>query len=333
MHRVAVVAVPPVTTFDLSIPELILGEAKVGGVPGYDVRVATPEPGSVSSVGGSFGVLITHGLDMLEHADTVIVTGTGARSDADPRVLDALRAAAVRGARIASICTGAFVLAQAGLLDGRAVTTYWLYSQEMRRRFPTVNVRPDVLYIEDGPVLTSAGLAAGIDLCLHLVRTDYGAAVANTVARLAVLAPLRAGAQAQQVLTPVPPVTSLSLAATREWAAQRLDQPLIAADLAAHARVSVRTLNRRFAAETGTSPLQWLLQQRVDRARELLESTDMPVEEVARRSGMGSADSLRQHLVRHIGLTPTRYRAAYRRTPATPPVAAESFTAFGRHVG
>lgn len=313
MHRVAVVAVPPITPFDLSIRELVLGAAEVGGAPGYEVRTVTADPGPVASTGGSFGVFVPHGLDVLEEADTVVVTGTGARVDADPRVLVALRAAAARGARVASICTGAFVLAQAGLLDGRAATTYWVYSQEMRRRFPAVDVRPDVLYVEDGPVLTSAGLAAGIDLCLHLVRTDHGAAVANAVARLAVVPPLRAGAQAQQVRSAVPPVASLSLAATREWAAQRLEQPLGAADLAAHARVSVRTLNRRFAAETGTSPLRWLLQQRVDRARELLEATDLPVEEVARRSGMGSADSLRAHLSREIGLTPTQYRAGHRR--------------------
>jgi transcriptional regulator GlxA family with amidase domain len=312
MHRVAVVVVPPVTTFDLSIPELVLGAAEVGDGSAYDVRVGTAEPGPVAS-NGSVGLLVPHGLDIVERADTVIVTGTGARSDADERVLAALRMAAARGARMASICTGAFVLAQAGLLDGRAATTYWLYSEELRRRFPAVDVRPDQLYVEDGPVLTSAGLAAGIDLCLHLIRSDHGAAVANDVARLAVVSPLRSGAQAQQVPTPVPPAATLSLAATREWATQRIDQLLTVADLAAHARVSVRTLNRRFAAETGTSPLKWLLQCRMDRARELLEVTDLTVEEVARRSGMGSADSLRQHLTRHIGLTPTRYRAAYHR--------------------
>jgi transcriptional regulator GlxA family with amidase domain len=188
-------------------------------------------------------------------------------------------------------------------------------SEAFRRRYPNVQLEPDVLFVEDGPVLTSAGLAAGIDLCLHIVRSDHGATVANQAARLAVVAPVRPGGQAQFIRAPLPPETGASLAATREWAAQRLDQPLTLTDLARHARNSVRTLTRRFHAETGLSPLQWLLHQRLDLARELLEITDLPIDVVATRSGLGSADSMRRHLVRRVGLTPTAYRRSFTPTP------------------
>ncbi|MEU1393461.1 MULTISPECIES: DJ-1/PfpI family protein [unclassified Nonomuraea] len=319
MHRVAVIAVPPATTFDLSIPELVLGEMTVDGRPGYDVRICTAEPGPVVT-GGSLHVTVTHGLEIVEDADTVIVTGTGARDDVDPRVLRALRRAAEAGRRVASICTGAFVLARAGLLEGRRATTYWARSEEFRRRFPSVDLRPDVLYVEDGNIWTSAGLSAGIDLCLHMVRGDYGAAAANAAARLVVAAPVRPGGQAQFIASPLPPETGLSLAATRAWALERLHEPLTRADLAAHARTSVRTLTRRFHAETGHSPLQWLLHQRVEQARELLESTDLPMGQVARLSGLVTTDSLRQHISHRTGLSPTAYRAAFTRgTPSGAP--------------
>ncbi|MGA4544898.1 GlxA family transcriptional regulator [Uniformispora flossi] len=311
-HRVAVVAVPPVTAFDLSIPELVFGATLVDGRPGYEVAVCTPEPGIVAA-SGSLDVVVGRGLEAVETADTVLVTGTGAREHADPRVLEALRSAAAAGKRIASICTGAFVLAQAGLLDGRAATTFWVMSQEFTRRFPDVELRRDVLFVEDGPILTSAGLSAGMDLCLHMVRSDYGAAVAHTTARLVVAAPSRPGGQPQIVETPLPPERGTALAATRAWALTRLDEPLTLADLARHAGTSVRTLTRRFHAETGTSPLQWLLHQRVDRAREILETTDLPLEQVARQSGFGTADSLRHHLVQRVGVTPSTYRTAYAR--------------------
>ncbi|GAB2862013.1 helix-turn-helix domain-containing protein [Actinocorallia aurea] len=310
MHRVVVIAVPPATTFDLSIPAMVLGEAEVNGATAYDVRVCTARPGPVTT-GGGMVVTVSHGLDAVEDADTVIVTGTAAREDTDPRVLEALVRAAGQGKRIASICTGAFVLARAGLLDGRAATTYWARSEEFRCAFPHVDLRPDVLYVEDGRILTSAGLSAGIDLCLHLLRTDHGAAAANAVARLVVAAPVRPGGQAQFIASPLPPETGASLAATRAWALEHLDRPLTRADLAAHAGTSVRTLARRFHAETGLSPLQWLLHQRILRARELLETTDLPVDQVARRSGLATPDSLRDHLSRRTGLTPTAYRTSF----------------------
>ncbi|WP_431969900.1 GlxA family transcriptional regulator [Nocardia sp. bgisy134] len=314
MHRVAVVAVPPATTFDLSIPELVLGETLVDGVPGYQVRVCAARPGPVAT-NGSLEITVAHGLDAVDDADTVIVTGTGARDDIDPRILAVLRRSAAEGKRIASICTGAFVLAEAGLLDGRRATTYWAKSDEFSSRFPAVDLRPDVLYVEDGNILTSAGLSAGIDLCLHLVRSDYGAATANSAARLMVAAPVRPGGQAQFIRTPLPPETGISLAATRSWALARLHEPLTRAALANHARTSVRTLTRKFHAETGLSPLQWLLHQRVIRAQELLETTDLPMDQVARLSGLATTDSLRQHLSRRTGLTPSAYRAAFTQNP------------------
>ncbi|MEU6861840.1 helix-turn-helix domain-containing protein [Streptomyces sp. NPDC046876] len=311
-HRVAVIALPPVTAFDLSIPSAVFGLAThVDGRPAYEVTVCTPEPGVVKAMGG-MDVVVSHGLEAVERADTVIVTGTGSRTAPDPRALEALRAAAARGLRIASICTGAFVLAQAGLLDGRSATTFWMMSEEFRRLFPEVDVRPDVLFVEDGGVLTSAGMSAGIDLCLHMVRGDHGAAVANAAARLVVAAPVRPGGQAQFIQTPLPPERGTSLAATRAWALARLDEPTTLAELARHAGTSVRTLTRRFREETGLSPLQWLLHQRLDRARQILETTTLPMDQVAARSGLGTADSLRTHLQRHTGLTPTAYRTAAR---------------------
>jgi transcriptional regulator GlxA family with amidase domain len=310
MHQVAVIAAPPVNIFDLSIPDLILGNTIVAGRPAYGVTTCTAEPGLLATT-GNVQVRVEHGLRAVVAADTVIVTGTGDRDNIDQRVLTALRQAAGRGARIASICTGAFILAEAGLLDHRPATTYWLYSDEFRRRYPRVDLRADVLYVDDETILTSAGLAAGIDLCIHLIRRDHGARVANTVARRAVVAPVRPGGQAQFIETPVPDDGHDSLARTRAWALRRLGEPLSLDDLAGHARVSVRTLSRRFRAETSQSPLQWLLQQRIDLARELLESTTLSLDQVAARSGLSTADSLRKHMIRRLGIPPTAYRAAF----------------------
>jgi transcriptional regulator GlxA family with amidase domain len=314
MHHIAVVAVPPVGAFELSIPDLLFGGVDIDGRPAYAIHSCTPAPGAVATRGG-FDVILTRGLDTITKADTVVVAGTGAREDFAPELLSALQEAAARGARMTSICTGVFVLATAGLLDGRCVTTHWRYADELSQAFPQVRVRPEVLYLEDGPVVTSAGLAAGIDLCLHLIRTDHGAAVANTVARLAVVAPVRPGGQTQFVDAPVASMNSTTLDRTRAWALTRLQDQLTLADLARHANISVRTLNRRFRSETGLSPLQWLLQLRVDRARELLETTDLPLGVIAHRSGIGTVDSLRDHLVQRTGLTPSAYRAAFTHSP------------------
>ncbi|WP_052499029.1 GlxA family transcriptional regulator [Streptomyces vietnamensis] len=312
VRRVAVIAAPPVSMFNLAIPEMLFGKVEIDGRPGYETVICAPDPGPVTTTGG-LDLIVPHGLEAVEGADTVILAGSGAYEDPDPRVLDVLRASADGGKRIASICTGAFALAEAGLLDGRAATTYWAYRPLLAARHPAVDLQDDVLFVQDGPVLTSSGYAAGIDLCLHVIRTDHGAAVANAVARLALVAPVRPGGQTQFTQTPLPPERGVSFADTRAWAMEHLDEPLGLTDLARHAGVSVRTLSRRFHAETGVSPLQWLLHQRVERAKELLETTSLPMDQLARASGLGTADSLRQHLLRRTGLTPSAYRASFNR--------------------
>lgn len=314
MHRVAVVAMPPVTPFDLTIPGLILGNATRDGKRLYEVRVCAVQPGPVATT-DDLGIVVHWGLGILRDADTIVVTGTGSRDSVAPALVRALRRAHASSKRIASICTGAFTLAEAGLLDGRKATTYWLYSEELRRRFSAVDVHPDVLFLEDGNVVTSAGVAAGIDLCLHLVAQDFGVSVASDVARLAVVPPIRAGKQAQVIERPVVERSS-SLAATREWAMSRLNKAISLAELAGHAHVTERTFTRRFREETGMSPLQWLLQQRIELARVLLERTKQPMDMVAANSGFGDADSLRQHFSRRIGISPGTYRAAFRRNKA-----------------
>ncbi|MEV6429391.1 helix-turn-helix domain-containing protein [Nocardia sp. NPDC051463] len=315
MKTVAVVAVAPVKAFDLAMPETLLGAVATDGEPGYRIVVCTAEPGVVRATLGGFDVVVTRGLDAIDEADTVIVPSTGSRGTADDATVAALRRAVEQGKRVTSICSGAFVLAQAGLLAGRTATTHWGLADELATMFPDVTVRSDALFIEDGPMTTAAGAAAGIDLCLHLIRRDYGAAIANAAARAAVVTPVRPGGQAQFVDAPLPPENGLSLAATRNWAMERLDTPLSLDKLAGHARTSVRTLTRRFHEETGLSPQKWLLHQRIQRARELLESTTLPMDQVARHSGIGSAESLRQHMIRHVGIPPTAYRASFTRAP------------------
>ena len=215
------------------------------------------------------------------------------------------------GTRLVSICTGAFVLAAAGLLDGRPATTHWKFADAMRRLYPEVRVDENVLFVDDGDVLTSAGLAAGIDLCLHIIRLDHGAQVANAVARYCVVPPWREGGQAQFIDRQVPEPDHYSTAATREWALRHLDEELTVQRLARHAKMSPRTFNRRFREETGQSPGMWVRRRRIDRARELLESRDLPVDEVARLSGLGSGGNLRHHLRRGVGMSPSSYRKVY----------------------
>ncbi|WP_249644835.1 GlxA family transcriptional regulator [Nocardia sputi] len=316
MQTVAVVAVPPVKAFDLAMPETVLGAAMVDGRPGYRIVVCTAVPGVLPAGLGGFDVVVSRGLEAIEEADTVIVPSTGSRADADVATLTALRRAVAAGKRVTSICSGAFVLAQAGLLSGRTATTHWALADELAANHPDVSVRSDMLFVEDGPITTAAGAAAGIDLCLHLIRADYGATVANAAARAAVVTPVRPGGQAQFVDAPIPPEKGVTLANTRAWALRRLDTPLSLDDLAGHARTSVRTLTRRFHEETGMSPQRWLLLQRLQRARELLESTTLPMDQVARHSGIGSAESLRQHMIRHVGVPPSSYRASFTRSPA-----------------
>ncbi|MFJ8359422.1 GlxA family transcriptional regulator [Streptomyces sp. NPDC093984] len=323
VRRVAVIAASPVSMFNLAIPELLFTKTEVDGRPGYEVVICAPEPGPVPTTGG-LDLYVCHGLEALREADTVVVAGTGSAYAPDPRVVTALRGAAAANKRIASICTGAFLLAEAGLLAGRRATTYWEHADELRTRYPEVDLQGDVLYVQDGQVVTSSGYAAGIDLCLHIIRTDYGAAVANRVARLALVAPVRPGGQTQFTQTPLPPEQGNACADTRGWAMRNLDKPLTLTDLARHAGVSVRTLTRRFHAESGVSPLQWLLHQRIERAKELLETTTLPMDRIAQASGLGTADSLRAHLVRRTGLTPSAYRAQFSRLGTAPAAATSS---------
>ncbi|MFI7578070.1 GlxA family transcriptional regulator [Micromonospora sp. NPDC049497] len=319
-HRVAVLALDEVVGLDLGTPAQVFGTARrPDGSPLYTVEVCTPGGAPVRTTAG-YRLLPDHGLELLTTADTVVVPGLHGDALRDghliaPEVAGALWAAYERGARILSICTGAFVLAAAGLLDGRRATTHWAYADRFRRLHPSVDLDPDVLFIPDDRVLTSAGVAAGIDLCLHVIRTDHGSEIANRAARRCVMPPWREGGQAQYIERPVPKAADTSTAGAREWARQRLHEPVGLRDLAEQARMSVRTFTRRFRAETGLSPAQWLLQQRTDHARLLLETTDLGVDQVARRCGFGTAAALRQQLHQRVGVAPSTYRRTFRRAP------------------
>jgi transcriptional regulator GlxA family with amidase domain len=320
-HDVAVLALPNVVAFELGLPHRLLGSAADADARLlYRVQVATLDGGPVRTSAG-YQVLPEHDASILRTADTVIVPGIYGGSAMEGGALEPELAAALDGlsARMVSICTGAFVLAAAGLLDGRPATTHWMHAGTFRALFPAVKLDPDMLYVDDGDVLTSAGNAAGIDLCLHIVRRDHGPTVANRVARRSVVAPWREGGQSQ-FMEPLPDPDGPGTAPTRAWALERLGEPLTLARLAAHAAMSVRTFTRRFREETGLSPARWLIAQRVAAARKLLESTDLPVERIAAETGFGTTASLRQHLHAAIGVAPLAYRRAYRGT-LDPPAA------------
>ncbi|MGV0745382.1 GlxA family transcriptional regulator [Mycolicibacterium sp. XJ870] len=315
MHRVAVLLLEPVIGFDATIaPTLFSNAADAHGAPLYEVVTCGLTRGPVATTSG-FAVVPAAGPEALATADTVVIPGTRyplARVDG---VLGADVAAVLStirpGTRLVSICTGAFVLAAAGWLDGRPATTHWQHAQAMRRLHPEVLLDENVLFVDDGDLLTSAGLAAGIDLCLHIIRSDHGTQVANTVARYCVVPPWREGGQAQFIDRRMPVVDQASTAATREWALNHLHEDLTVQRLARHAHMSARTFSRRFQEETGQAPGGWIRSRRLDRARELLESHDLPVEEVARLSGLGTAGNLRHHLRRGLGMSPSSYRKVY----------------------
>ncbi len=314
MHRVVALALDEIVAFDLATPAQVFGHREE--VERYAFSVSAVRPGPVPSTTG-FAIIAAAGLEALATADTVVVPGYAPHDRPPEPVLDGLRAAAARGARVVSICTGAFALAAAGLLDGRRATTHWQNADELAARHPAVHVDPDVLWVDEGAVMTSAGVAAGIDLCLHLVREDHGELAAARVARRMVVSPHRDGGQAQYLERPVP-VAGQGLAETCRWALEHVSEPLSVAELARHAGWAPRTFARRFLAETGTTPLRWLTAQRLLEARRLLEATDLPVEHVAARCGLGTAANLRLHLARDATTTPTAYRRAYRR-PADAP--------------
>jgi transcriptional regulator GlxA family with amidase domain len=315
-HRVAVLALDRVVAFDLSIPAQIFGHQDERDR--YRLTVCGEQPGPVRTSTG-FAIVADHGLDAVREADTIVVPGI--EDDGIPpqsATVDALRAAEQSGAQMISICTGAFVLAAAGILDGRRATTHWRHAADLQQRYPAVEVDPRVLYVDDDRVLTSAGVAAGIDLCLYVVARDHGAAVANAIARRMVVAPHRGGGQAQFVERALPERTDAGLGATRTWMLERLGQPLTVAEMARHAVRSERSFMRHFRAETGSTPLRWLHEQRILHARRLLEETDMPVEDIAATSGFGTATTLREHFRRATHTTPTAYRRAFRAPVAVP---------------
>ncbi|HNV77352.1 MAG: helix-turn-helix domain-containing protein [Gemmatimonadetes bacterium] len=312
-HRVAVLVLPSVVPFDLAVPSQIFGYPRDDlGLDRYVMTLCTAEPGEVQTSIG-FSIVVPRGLAALRGAQTIVVPGIDdLERPIAPQVLRALQRAHARGVRLVSICTGAFVLAEAGLLDGRRATTHWIDVPEFAHRYPAVTCDPDVLYVDEGNILTSAGIASGIDLCLHIVRSDYGAAVANAVARRMVVAPHRSGGQAQFVRRALPDQATRPLDATRAWMQARLTEPLTLPQMASHATMSVRSFARHFLAETGTTPLQWLLRQRIAAAQLLLEETDLGMDRIASDCGFGSAVSLRVHFRREVRVSPLAYRRAFR---------------------
>lgn len=317
MHRVVVVlALDPVVGYDMAIPPQIFAEATdKNGRRLYDVRICGLDRSPIR-VRSGYTMVPDHDASILADADMVIIPGTRVEGPRKfgflpPEIGKAL-ATVPPHARIMSICTGAFVLGAAGVLDGRPATTHWAYADAFRELYPKVLLNENVLFVDDGDVLTSAGLGAGVDLCLHVIRRDHGTEVANRAARYCVVPPWREGGQSQYIDRHVPEPGTEGTAPTRTWALRRLHSPLDLATLAEHARMSVRTFSRRFRAETGMSPGNWLTKQRIELARHLLETTDLPVDVVAERAGLGTGASLRQHMRAALGVSPLAYRKTFR---------------------
>jgi AraC family transcriptional regulator, transcriptional activator FtrA len=317
-HHVVTLVMPDVVLLDMAAPAQIFGylgsDTKVFGSsgPGYSFELAGVRRGQVRTSSG-LPVVAARGLEALDDADTIVVPGFSTWATAHfPAAAAAVARAHQRGTRIMSICTGALVLAEAGLLDGRRATTHWCAVDLLAQRHPAVTVDPDVLYVDEGSILTSAGVAAGLDLSLHVVRRDHGAAIAADMARWTVISPYREGGQAQFIPASVPATNGrASTARVREWALGHLDQPLRIEDLASRAAMSRRTFARHFKAETGTTAAQWLLEQRLRAAQSLLETTDHPIERVAHETGFNHAAALRAHFTRRLHTTPTAYRRAF----------------------
>jgi len=309
MSTVALLTAGRPLHFELAVAHEIFGNPPREATSGwYDVLLCGPAPVRV----GPFTVQPDHGLERLVSADTVIVPAVADIDDPLPtELIEAVRAAHESGARVASLCTGAFLLGAAGLLDGRRATTHWAHAAELAARYPQAMVDPDVLYTDNGTVFTAAGKAAAMDLCLHLIHLDHGATIANSVARRLVVPPHRSGGQAQFVATPMQAGGDHALAHLLAWVQQRLDQPLTVTDMARKANTSPRNLGRQFRSVVGQTPLQWLLIQRVRRAQELLEATDQSIVAVAVATGMGTATTLRRQFKRIVGVPPDSYRRSF----------------------
>jgi transcriptional regulator GlxA family with amidase domain len=311
-HVIALAVTADAPIFELAIPCEIFGRRRAG-LPdlGYEVRICAP-PGPPVHVSAGFVPDTPHGYDALERADTVIVAALrDAREEPPADLVTAVKAAHRNGARVVSLCSGAFVLAAAGILDGRPATTHWLYAEEMTRRHPAVRLDPSVLYVDDGDVLTSSGTSAGIDLCLHIVRTDHGAATANALARRLVAPAHRNGGQAQYIETPSTERPETSVAPLLDWMRAHLHEPITVKTLARRANLTERTLIRQFHAATGSTPIKWLTAQRVLHARQLLETSDLGVDQVAAASGLGGPANFRRHFTAAVGVAPSAYRRAF----------------------
>jgi AraC family transcriptional regulator, transcriptional activator FtrA len=315
MHQVVTVLAPEASPFEFAVAFEVFGLRRPElGPELYGFRFAAVS--SPVEIQGGYRLSSPYGLEALADADTVIMPAAPLASS-PPELLDALRAAYERGARMVSFCSGAFALAAAGILDGRPAATHWMYTDELARRYPSCRVDGEVLYVDDGQVLTSAGTAAAIDLALHIVRLDHGAQVASQIARRMVVPPHRDGGQAQFAVTPVPATADDDpLGPVLEWMVEHLDEQLTVPQLARLAAMSPRTFARRFRDTTGTTPLRWLHHQRVARAQELLEVTDLGIDAIAGRVGFGTAANLREHFRRVTTTTPASYRQRFRRTPA-----------------
>ncbi|WP_405495115.1 GlxA family transcriptional regulator [Nocardia sp. NBC_00511] len=309
MHRVVALVTPVQPTFELGCAFEVFGTVRAEIPQHYEFEVCTETPGPVPTTAG-YAMSVTRGLSALASADTVLIPGwSSTETPLSDRVRRALLRAHGRGARLVTICSGVFALARTGLLDGRSATTHWARAAELAAQFPLIRVEPDVLYVDHGDVATSAGAGAGMDLCLHLVRQDHGAAHAALIARHMVMPPHREGGQAQYA---PPPPPSDALDGLLEWTAARLGTSLSVGDMAAHLNVSPRTLARRFTDQLGTSPGAWLLSRRVIEARALLEDTELPVDAIATRVGLTSAVNLRRRFRNQVGTTPGAYRRAFR---------------------
>lgn len=317
MHTVAVIAFERISAFHLSVPCIVFGDELLKlGAPRYRLLICGENTGSVAT-GSGFRIEVTHDLSHLGEADTVIVPAWRDPDERPPEaLLRSVRAAHARGARLVGLCLGTFVLAEAGVLDGRPASTHWAWAEEFQRSYPRVALDQDALYIDDGDILTSAGTAAAIDCCLHIVRRDHGADIANRVARRLVVAPHRHGGQTQYIEKPMPAAAGeAQLGATINWAIEHLDEPLSLEKLAARAGMSLRSFTRHFRKTTGTTFTQWLLNQRLATAQRLLETGSCSIDRVAEMAGFGSTVSLRQHFTRAFSISPASYRRQFRKRP------------------